>query len=60
MVCLVSNVQRIDLIFDKTTLPSIKDRERQKVPNENHQIMFEITGPEQKQSNTVRGGQIYF
>ena len=48
-VCAVSNAYRMDLIFDKTILPSIKDCERDKrSQNESRHIMYEITGPEQK------------
>ena len=51
-LCAVSNAHRIDLIFDKTILPSIKDCERDKrCQNESRHIMYEITGPEQKRPN---------
>ena len=51
-VCSVSNAYRMDLIFDKTIWPSIKDCEWDKrCQNENRHIIYEITGPEQKRPN---------
>ena len=48
-VCALSVAHRIDLIFGKTILPFIKYFKRGKIcQNENRQIMYEITGPEQK------------
>ena len=53
-VCAVSNDHRIDLIFDKTVLLSIKDCKRDKrCQNESRHIMYEIIGPGQKQPNTA-------
>ena len=40
------------MIFDKAILPSIKDCGRDKrYQNENRQILYQITGPEQKRPN---------
>ena len=51
----VSNAHRIDLIFHKTILPSIKDCEKDnRCQNESRHIMYEITGPEQKRPNNFQ------
>ena len=54
-ICAISNSHHIYLIFDKTILPPIKDCERDKrCQNESQNIMYEITGLEQKRPNNIQ------
>ena len=46
-------------MFDETILPSIKDCEKDKrCQNENREILYEITEPEQKRPNNFQDALI--